>query len=394
MFLGLIVPHIDTSRNLYSELIQEFHRNGHEVIVVAPVREGTKNGLQVEGGIKVLRIKTLELFKVGKVYKALANLLLPYQFYRGLRRNRIDLNFDLVIIHTPPITLYPVARKIKSRYGAKVYLILRDIFPQNAVDLGLMRDGGPAHRMFRAQEKAMYRICDAIGCMSPGNSEYILKHNPGIMPDKVHQLPNWMWPSPYPAHHDDVMVRRQYGFGEKFVVIFGGNIGKPQKMENIVALARACADHEDILFAIFGDGTEKAPLVELIHKSGLTNIQVFDGLPGPEYFRVLQVADVGLISLSENFTIPNTPSKIMVYFNAKKPILAAIDRNTDIGLILENIGAGLWAEANHPEAIKAKLLHLYHDAELRAKMGENGYRHLLENLTPDIAYETIVRSIN
>ena len=341
LFLGLIVPNIDTSRNLYSELIQEFQKNGHEILVVAPVRKNTKRGLQMEGGIQILRIRTLELFRVGKIYKALANLLLPVQFFQGLRRNRIDLRFDLVILHTPPITLYPVARKIKSSYGAKVYLILRDIFPQNAVDLGLMRKGGLAHRMFRAQEKAMYRICDSIGCMSPGNSAYILKHNPGIPPAKVHQLPNWMWPAPYPAHTSDLEIRQQYGLGEKFVVIFGGNIGKPQKLENIVELARACTDHKDIFFAIFGDGTEKALLVENIEKSGLTNIKVFDGLSGPEYFRVLQVAEVGLISLSEDFTIPNTPSKIMVYFNAKKPVLAAIDTNTDIGEILESIGAGV-----------------------------------------------------
>ena len=177
------------------------------------------------------------------------------------------------------------------------------------------------------------------------------------------------------------------------MVIFGGNIGKPQKMENIVALAEACRDHKEIFFAIFGEGTEKETLIQQITVSGLQNIKVFDGLPGPEYFKVLQVADVGLISLSEDFTIPNTPSRVMVYYNSKKPILAAIDKNTDIGEILEDIGVGLWAEANKTEKLKALLLKLYKDPELRQQMGENGYKYLLDRLPPERAYQTVIEAL-
>ncbi len=393
IFLGLAVPNMDTSTNLYADLIQEFHKNGHDVFVVAPVMSETQSGLKVEGGVRVLRIETLKLFGVGKFYKAIANLLLPYQFGRGMRRHKIPMDFDLVLIPTPPITLMPLARKIKKKCGARVYLILRDIFPQNAIDLKIMREGGLAHRFFRSQEKELYRICDGIGCMSPGNMQYIMRHNPEIPPSIVHELPNWRRVAPYPIHDEDETIRDQYGFGNRFVVIFGGNIGLPQKMENIVALARSCAEQEDIFFAIFGEGTEKQPLADRIEAAGLQNIRVFDELSSSEYFRVLQVADVGLISLSEDFTIPNTPSKVMVYYNAKKPILAAIDRNTDIGQILEDIGAGVWAEANKTDELKGLLMKLYHDPELRKEMGENGYRYLQERLPPEIAYETVIREL-
>jgi glycosyltransferase involved in cell wall biosynthesis len=393
LFLGLVVSDMNSSTNLYSELIQEFHKNGHDIFVVAPVREKTRPGLQKEGGVPILRIKTMELFGVGKIYKAIANLLLPVQFYRALRAHKIDLDFDLILIPTPPITLYPLARKIKRKFGSKVYLILRDIFPQNAVDLKMMREGGAAHRFFRAQEKALYKICDGIGCMSPGNAGYILRHNPEIPASIVHQLPNWRRVKPYPVHNEDALVRQKYGFDDKFIVMFGGNIGKPQKVENIVALARACEDQKDIFFAVFGEGTEKQHLIHLITDSGLSNIHVFDGVSGQEYLRILQVADVGLISLSEDFTIPNTPSKVLAYFNAKKPILAAIDKNTDIGAILESVGAGVWAEANKTNELKKLLLKLYHQPELRKEMGENGYRYLVQSLTPELAYETVIREM-
>ncbi len=224
ILLGLAVPNMDTSTNLYADMVQEFRKNGHDVFVVAPVMQGTTKGLHMEGGIKVLRIETLKLFGVGKFYKAIANLLLPYQFHRGMKAHKIALDFDLVLIPTPPITLTPLARKIKNKCGAKVYLILRDIFPQNAIDLKIMRQGGLAHRFFRKQEKELYAISDGIGCMSPGNMRYILKHNPEIQPSIVHELPNWRRASPYPSHNQDTEIRDHYGFDDKFVVIFGGNI--------------------------------------------------------------------------------------------------------------------------------------------------------------------------
>ncbi len=390
LFLSLILPNMDDSDNLYTELIRQFHENGHEIIAVAPRWKEESVGYKKEGGIPILRMATLKQLNVSKYYKAIANLLLPYQFRKGLKRSGVDLNFDLVITHTPPITLHPLMRWFKKRYGAMTYLILRDIFPQNAIDLNMMKEGSRPHQFFRKQEKKLYSICDGIGCMSQGNIDFVKKHNPELPADKLHMLPNWRSPLPYPAHTDLDEIRREYGFGDKFVVLFGGNIGEPQKMENIVSLAASLREHEDILFAIFGYGTKKAQLERQISEAGLSNIQLRSGIPHGEYYRVLHTADVGLLALSEEFTIPNIPSKALVYYNTKKPILAAIDKNTDMGRILEEKGAGVWAEANQTERLKELLLGLYNDPDRRREIGENGYRYLLEELTPEIAYQTII----
>jgi glycosyltransferase involved in cell wall biosynthesis len=83
----------------------------------------------------------------------------------------------------------------------------------------------------------------------------------------------------------------------------------------------------------------------------------------------------------------------MVYYNSKKPILAAIDKNTDIGEILEEIGVGVWAEANKTGELKDLLLKLYKDPELRRQMGENGYKYLLDRLPPERAYQTVIQAL-
>lgn len=393
LFLGMAIPDMNTTQNLYTELLEEFKKNGHEILVVAPAHVQMSPGIHIENGIKVLRIKTLNQYGVNRFRKGLANVLLPYQYKWGLKKYKISLNFDLIIIPTPPITLLGVTSWVKKKANAKVYLILRDIFPQNAVDLKLIKKDGIFHRYFRKKERQLYRISDAIGCMSQGNIEFVKQHNPTVDSKKLHLLPNWRPLHKYPNHSRHEQIIDELGVKGKFIVIFGGNIGKPQKMINIVKLAKACEDLPDVVFLVFGKGGEKWRLEKDILEHRVTNLILYDSLPGPKYFDILHIADVGLISLSEDFTIPNIPSKALVYFNAKKPILAAIDSNTDLGKMLEDIGCGMWAEANDTEKLKSLLITLYQNPALREEMGEKGYEHLVKELTPEIAYHTVMRAI-
>lgn len=393
VFLGLAVPNMNEYHNMFTELVVEFRNNGHDIMVVAPTYDEKVYGMQIEDGIPTLRVPTLELFGVGKIQKGLATLLLPYQYKRALKKSNIDLRFDLVMMPTPPITLVNVASWLKRKYGSKMYLILRDIFPQNALDLGMMNPKGLAYTYFRKKEKEMYFASDYIGCMSPGNIDYVKRHNPEQDSNKLHLLPNWAWLQPNLEQQEIIRIKEQYGLLDKFIVVFGGNIGKPQKMENIVALAKSCSAIKEIFFLIIGGGNEKEHLDQMILQENLNNVRVKDFLSREEFFKVLQIADVGLISLSENFTIPNIPSKSLVYFNARVPILASVDLNTDFGTQLENIGAGLWAEAGKTEILKEKLMYLYNNPDKRMKMGENGYQYFKSNLLASMAYKNIISRV-
>lgn len=394
VFLALAFPNMEESNYLYTELVTELHKKGHEILVVAPAFDSTGKGLVLETGVKVLRVPTLKLFGSGLIKKGIANLLLPYQYKRALEKLNIDLNFDLIITPTPPITLYNVVAWLKRKSNGKVYLILRDIFPQNAVDLGLMKENSFIHDYFRKKEKKLYAISDSIGCMSEGNISYLEKHNPEIDRKKLHLLPNWANLLDLPSEDENNQLRKQEGLEGKFIVIFGGNIGIPQKMENIVNLAESCKDKTDILFIIVGEGSALEDLKTLIASKEVKNIQLRKSLKHNDYFKLLQIADVGLISLSNQFTIPNIPSKALSYYNAKKPILASIDLSTDFGTDLEKINAGLWAEAGKTELLKEKLMILYNNEELRAQMGENGYNYMKRELSSKKAFNTVISESN
>lgn len=390
LYLGLAVPDMNEYHNMFTDMMVEFKKSGHEIVIVGPTVDDAKIGLQIEDDIQVLRVPTMKLFGVGKFQKGLANILLPYQYKKALRKSGIDLNFDLVMMPTPPITLVSAASWIKKKYGAKFYLILRDIFPQNAVDLKMMGEGGIIFKYFRKKEIQMYESADSIGCMSQGNIDFVAKQNPQMNHSKLHLLPNWSRLLPLSAPEKVLNIKKKHGLEDKFIVLFGGNIGRPQKMENIVALASECQNIQDMFFLIIGYGNEKEALRNLIASKNLKNIKLMDSLSRDDYFDTLQIAEVGLISLSEEFTIPNIPSKALVYYNTKKPILAAIDTNTDFGKILEDNQCGVWSESSNTSVLKEKLLDLYNNPEKREQMGQNGYDYLKNELLTHMAYKTII----
>lgn len=393
LFLMFVFPDMNKSFNMYTALAEEFQNHGHNVSVIAPAEKGEKTSGKSEKGIDVLRVRTIPLKNVPAVIKGFSNLLLPWQYGKAITRYYRKAHYDLIVIPTPPITLAGLAWTLKKKHNAPVYLILRDIFPQNAVDLGFFRKGGLIHRYFRNKEKRLYRLADRIGCMSPGNIQYIIKNNPELEATKLHELKNFqiLYEKVGFFNHE---LRVKYNLENRFVVVFGGNMGKPQQLENVIELARRCMKYEDVLFLLLGEGIMVERLRNTIAKKGVSNIQIINTIPKREYQDLLSVCDVGLISLNEQFTIPNIPSKTLDYFNVGLPVLASIDNATDYNMILEEARAGLWSYAGNHDELMRNFESLYCDPELRKRMAHNGREYFIRHLTPDKAYNAIINSLN
>jgi glycosyltransferase involved in cell wall biosynthesis len=393
LFLMFVFPDMNKSFNMYTALAEEFQRHSHNVTVIAPAEKGAKTSVKSENGLKVLRVRTLPLKNVPAVLKGFSNILLPWQYSKAIEKYHSEAHYDLIVMPTPPITLARLAGKLKKKHNAPVYLILRDIFPQNAVDLGFFRKGGLIHRYFRNKEKKLYRLADRIGCMSPANIKYIINNNPGLGSSRLHELKNFQILYEQEGSQKQEL-RGKYDLENMFVVVFGGNMGKPQQLENVIELASRCMKYEDVLFLLLGEGIMVDRLRNTIREKGVSNIRIINTIPKREYQDLLSICDVGLISLNERFTIPNIPSKTLDYFNVGLPVLASIDRATDYNVILDEAGAGLWSYAGNHDALMRNFESLYNDPELRRRMAQNGRDYFIRNLTPDIAYNTIINSLN
>ena len=396
LFLGLGYSDVADESGLYTELVEELSGLGADIQVVAPALDDVRVGPRVEGGIPVLRVQSGRLFETGLIRKGLNNLLLPLRYYRALRAQLESWNPDWVITPTPPITLTPLVWWMKRRTEAKSYLVLRDIFPQNAVDLGFMSKRGPTHLFFRLLEKWTYSVSDAIGCMSPGNARYVTFHNAGFDSSKLHLLPNWIAERHLAEEAEFTATRERWGVGEQeLLCVFGGNLGKPQQVEFLAEVARALPEGLGIKIIVIGKGTESANLKSLIQRFGLTNLVLRDRLPRDEYQQLLGAADVGFILLSERFTIPNIPSRLTGYWAAGVPVLAATDANTDLhDAFLRPYNAGEWVQMGDVSGFIAKLRWFAEHREEAAEMGRRGQQAIRHHFTAKKAAQTVLEQIS
>lgn len=390
-------------RGIYPDLLRKFVNEGYRVFIVSPRerRLGLKTELKKEGNVTYLGVKTLNLQKCSIVEKGLGQVLVESQYKRAIKKFLANQQFDLILYSTPPITFPKVIAFLKGKNPlAKTYLLLKDIFPQNAVDIGMMSTTGlkgVLYRFFRKKEKKLYALSDFIGCMSPANVDYVLNHNPEIAPSRVEVAPNSIELVVIPFEYgqnsgEKIYIREKYGIPtNKPIFIYGGNLGKPQGIDYLIKCLDANKYRQDCYFVVVGNGTEYNKIKEWYVNNRNTCVKLIPRLPVEDYDMLVRSCDVGLIFLDHRFTIPNYPSRLLSYLEYKMPVICATDVNTDIGSIAEENGYGYWCESVKPEdftALVDKIL-----ASDRKAMGEKGYQFLKENYLVDNTYNAIMSHV-
>ena len=397
LFLTLVGFDTLNLNMLYSDLLREFVKNGHEVFVISPIekREGMQTHIRNEPHASILRLKIGNTQKTNILEKGISTLLIESQFKAGIKKYYSNVRFDIVLYSTPPITLVGAIEYVKKRDGARTYLLLKDIFPQNAVDIGLMSTTGLKgliYRHFRNQEKKLYNISDRFGCMSQANVDYVIKHNPEVNPGVVEVCPNSIEVIDKSVDEETRnQIRTKYGIPlEKTVFVYGGNLGKPQGIPFLIECLRKCQNTEETYFLIVGDGTEYHLLNEYVEEEKPQNVKLMKRLPKDDYDTMIGACDVGLLFLDHRFTIPNFPSRLLSYMQAKLPVIACTDPNTDIGKVIEDGGFG-WRISSSNSTEFMQIANEVRDYALE-EMKEKSFCYLKENYDVAIAYKTIMRN--
>lgn len=380
------------------DLLREFKRQGHEVYIVAGLerKSNMDTYLAEEAGCKVLRVKIGNNKRANLIEKGITMMRLPKLYMKAIDRFFGDVRFDLILYPTPPITHVNTVKYIKKRDGAKSYLLLKDIFPQNAVDIGMMRKSGiksVIYKTFRKKEKKLYAVSDYIGCMSEANVEYLLKHNPEVDPEKVEVCPNSVEVVEGVIDAERKKeIREKYGVPEGAkTFIYGGNLGRPQGIPFLIECLKDNMDKTDRFFVVCGNGTEYKRLEAFKEEYKPRNLLLINGLPKTEYEEFCKAFDIGLIFLDHRFTIPNFPSRLLSYMQNKMPVLCVTDPNTDVGRVAVNGGFGWWCEADDVKRFTdAVTFAIGEDLET---MGQKGFNYLCENYTVEKAYNTIMNRV-
>lgn len=389
-----------TDSTLTKDLADEFFKQGNNIIVATLLERKYKKEttLKIENGYEVLRIKTENYFNISNsIEKGIATIKIPLDLRRGIEKSLKDRKIDLIITHTPFISSEKLVKPLKQLFNCPAHLILWDIFPQNAKDIGLLNNK-ILFKFFKYKEKKMLQTYDYIWCMSQGNLNYMKNNYKYLSSRTLGILKNWGIIKDK-LKVDRESIRKRYGYKLKeFIVVFGGNMGKPQKLENIIELAKKILDLEEnnIKFLFIGSGSEKERLERYVKKEGIINIKFINYIPRDEYEELIASCDIGLVSLDERFTVPNFPSKTTDYFKLSLPILASIDNcaKEDYGFFLQTEAkAGKVAEAGNINDLYKIFMELYLNENLRKEMGENGRKYYEKYLSSEVAYKTIMRKV-
>lgn len=302
LFLTLLDFSSINEYNIYTDLLREFCKHGHSVYVISPVERKTNQKTKIIEGKKsvILKLRIGNIQKTNIIEKGISTLTIESIFIYGIKIYFSDVKFDLIMYSTPPITFQKVVEFVKKRDNAKTYLLLKDIFPQNAVDMEMMSKTGwrsIIYKYFRLKEKKLYAISDYIGCMSEANRKYVLDHNPEIRSEVVEVCPNSIDIRDVSLSVEGRnAIRQRYGIPiDKTVFVYGGNLGKPQGISFLIECLKTQLNIQDAFFLIVGDGTEYSKLADFFEKEKPINMKLMKRLPKEDYDRMIAACDVGMI---------------------------------------------------------------------------------------------------
>ncbi|MEO6683090.1 MAG: glycosyltransferase family 4 protein, partial [Ginsengibacter sp.] len=358
-------------------------------------RYQTSTQLKREKGATFLQVKSFNLQKTNVIEKGLGTLAIEYQFLSALKKYFSEVKLDLILYSTPPITFTKVIQFVKRRDNAYSYLLLKDIFPQNAIDMHLMKKDGFLHKLFLRKERQLYEASDTIGCMSISNKDYIKEHNPYLNPKKIEVNPNSIEPTKAEQQTNalKIAIRDKYNLpNNKMIFVYGGNLGLPQGINFLLQTIEKCCN-QNVFFLIVGAGREYTTIEQWFVQNKPTNAKLLKSLPKGDYDSLVAACDVGMIFLNPDFTIPNFPSRLLSYLEFGMPVLAATDKSTDIGQVIDEAKCGLWVQSGDIKSMLNAINKLVENEDEFLTMTQNA-RNLLENkYTVDISYRLIVDKV-
>ncbi|MEK7635665.1 MAG: glycosyltransferase family 4 protein [Patescibacteria group bacterium] len=390
-------PEVSSAAHLMQELAEGLKKHGHNIWVATSYPKHylprefqgkVFDEFREENGVKIIRIKTLPLHKVNFIIRGISQLILPHLFFWKIKQYTDSL--DGVIIYSPPLPLSLIGGMIKKKYGAKFILNLQDIFPQNAIDLGVLKGWKykPAIWLFEWIEKKVYKTADKITFHSEGGRQFLIEKK-GVPAEKIITLPNWIDFAFYQNLTKDISFRREWRLERKFIILFAGIMGPAQGMEFIIEVAKEISDIKDIVFLLVGDGMEKGKIEKLIKEYNLKNIIIKPFVSKEEYPYLAKDADVGVVCLSRNNKTPFVPGKFLGYMAAAKPVLAFLNKESDGFALIEKAKCG-YAATSEDVSLAAELVkQVYSQKNKLKEIGDNGFQYVNENLTLDVILKKI-----
>jgi glycosyltransferase involved in cell wall biosynthesis len=350
-------------RDLARELLAQKHE---PTVIVASPDLTLPWTLERIDGVEVLRVKTPQTKDVNLIHRALAECWLPFAMLRGLRKSSLaEVQWQGLIWYSPTIFFGPMVRAIKRRCACRAYLILRDLFPDWAVDAGVMRKG-LAYRFFKWVERYQYASADVIGVQTAANVP-LVERDAKKGTARIEVLNNWLSEPDRSPTHVDLSTGPLAG---RTVFVYTGNMGAAQGMDCLIDLAVSLKANDQVGFLFVGRGSDVARLRGLVDAQQLHNVIFLDEVDSAEIPAILDQCHIGLIALDPRHTTHNIPGKLLSYLRAGLPVLARINPGNDLESLINEEKIGRVVAGNDQGRLLAFARELATDRALRDQTRE------------------------
>ncbi len=336
------------------DLCKELFNQKHQVYVVFPSSHiDQKIEISSNACYSILSISIPDLRKSSMVKRAITELSLSFLLIFRFRQTPwTKIKFDGVIWYSPSIFFGLFAWYIKYKNNCKGYLILRDIFPDWALDVGLLKKNF-IYYFFKFFEIFQYRVANVIGIQTPGNEKYF-QSNSGLH-NKVEVLCNWLLPIPESFPEIDIQLQDSI-LSDKKIFVYAGNIGKAQNVKSIIDIAENLSESDDFGFLVVGRGTEKAKLESLVASKQLQNVLFLDEIDSEYIPSLYKKCFCGIVSLNVSHQSHNIPGKFVSYMHNSLPVFAMLNPGNDLADIIETKNVGWATFKTHGNELKNELL--------------------------------------
>jgi len=334
-------PPVRTSAAVHMyELTLELIEQKHEVTVVIPTAHiDSPMKVEVKNGFRLVSILTFKTKDVGYFRRTIAEYLSPYILYMRLKSNSIiEEDIDGIIWYSPTIFFGPLISRLKTVYSCPAYLVLRDMFPDWAVDIGLMKKRLPYY-FLKFIEISQYSTANFIGVQAPGNFKYFDRGFLKKFKSKVELL--WTWVTPSNSNKFCSIDLNKTHLAGRIIFVYAGNMGVAQDFDLIMNLVSYYKNHSSMGFVFVGRGSEVDRLKTIKAKNSLDNIIFYDEIGSAEIPGLYSQCDIGLVALDPRHKSTNIPGKFLSYMEAGLPVLARLNPGNDLAdVIAENqVGA-------------------------------------------------------
>jgi glycosyltransferase involved in cell wall biosynthesis/predicted O-methyltransferase YrrM len=320
------------------DLAQAFVEQSHQVSIVIPAHS-QKNAVEISNtdGLTVYSVRCFKTKDVGYARRTIAEFINPFIIGFHLRKNSnfLGQKIDGIAWYSPTIFWGPLVKQLKRQFACKAYLILRDIFPDWAWDLGLIKSK-LLYAFFRRITSNQFSQADQIGAQSPNNIPYLAKHYPQYI-SKFEVLWNWVGLIRSKPCSIDLS---QSSLSGKLILIYAGNLGVAQDVGRFLDLAKYVQDRPDIGFIFVGRGSEKAELERQTKDLNLKHMLFFDEIDSQELPSLYEQCSAGLIGLDPRHNTHNIPGKFSSYIQSGLPVLGFVNPGNDLLELTEQWGVG------------------------------------------------------